>query len=94
MTVQNEIYEGLAMGKPVITGDAPTVRQTLTHGEHVYLCQRADPKDLALAIRKLRDDKALRQRLARSGRQRFQDNFSLAALGKRFRSHLSQLLEG
>jgi glycosyltransferase involved in cell wall biosynthesis len=92
MTVQNKIYEGLAMGKPVITGDAPTVRQSLTHSEHVYLCRRADPQDLARAIRALRDDSALRQRLAQSGHARFQADFNLAAIGARFRAHLLELL--
>ncbi len=31
MTVQNKIYEGLAMGKPVITGDSRAVRQAMQH---------------------------------------------------------------
>jgi glycosyltransferase involved in cell wall biosynthesis len=92
MTVQNKIYEGLAMKKPVITGDAPTVRHSLTHGEHVYLCRRADPQDLARAIRVLRDDPALRQRLAQSGHARFEADFDLAAIGTRFRAHLLELL--
>jgi glycosyltransferase involved in cell wall biosynthesis len=81
------------MRKPVITGDAPTVRQSLTHGEHVYLCRRADPQDLACAIQVLRDDPALRQRLAQSGHARFQANFDLEAIGRQFKAHLVQLMQ-
>jgi glycosyltransferase involved in cell wall biosynthesis len=92
MTVQNKIYEGLAMGRPVITGDSPTVRQTLTHGEHIYLCQRADPVSLARAISTLRDDNALCLRLAREGQQRFEQDFGIEAIGMQFRYHLEELL--
>lgn len=92
MTVQNKIYEGLAMAKPVISGDSPTVRQALAHGEQVYLCRRADPQDLARAIRILRDDPALRQRLAQAGHQRFKADLGLEAIGRQFRAHLVELI--
>ena len=67
MTVQNKVYEGLAMAKPVITGDGPAVRAALTHGENVYLCRRADGADLAQAISILHDDAGLRRRLGEMG---------------------------
>jgi len=92
MTIQNKIYEGMAMGKPVITGDSPTVRQQLTHGEHAYLCRRADPVDLARAVRTLRNDGALQRRLARQGYHRFRASFGLGPVGERFRAHLAELL--
>ena len=53
MTVQNKIYEGLAMAKPVITGDSPAVRRNLTPGENIWVCRREDPQALAEAIRTL-----------------------------------------
>ncbi len=40
MTIQNKIYEGLAMGRPVIPGESPIVRATLKDGEHLVLCRR------------------------------------------------------
>jgi glycosyltransferase involved in cell wall biosynthesis len=92
MTVQNKIYEGLAMGKPVITGDADTVRAALVHGEHVYLVERANPGALAEGILALRSDPALRRRLGEQGRRLFLAQYSTQQLGRRMRSHLEELL--
>lgn len=91
MTVQNKIYEALAMRKPLITGDAPTVRRALQHGEHVYLCERNNPAALAQAIRKLKSDQVLRETLAARGQARFAAAFSLDRLGALYRSHLTEI---
>lgn len=92
MTIQNKIYEGLALAKPVVTGDSPTVRATFNHGWHVYLVPRANPSALAEAIRCLRADTALRAQLAREGNALFCQRFTIAAIGKQATSHLQELL--
>jgi glycosyltransferase involved in cell wall biosynthesis len=91
MTVHNKIYEAMALGKPVITGDGPAVRHTFVHGEDLYLCPRADPAALAAAIRTLHADPLLRNRLAQQGRRRFVAEFTLEQLGARFKQHLMEL---
>lgn len=83
MTMQNKIHESLAMGVPLINGDSPVMRSTLTHGEQVYLCAREDPRALADAILALRADEELRSRLAQRGYEFYQQNLSFAALGRR-----------
>jgi glycosyltransferase involved in cell wall biosynthesis len=92
MTVQNKIYEGLALGKAVLSGDGPAVRNTLQHGAEIYLCERANPQALATAIRTLRDDSDLRHKLAETGRKRFEANFTIEALGKLYKAHLMELV--
>jgi len=92
MTVQNKIYEGLAMARPVITGDSPTVRAQLVLGTHVFLVPRGDPDALAGAILTLHDDAALRERLAREGRRLFVEQFSVARIGAQARRHLEALV--
>jgi glycosyltransferase involved in cell wall biosynthesis len=92
MTVQNKIYEGLAMGKPVITGDGPAVRAAFRHGEHLYLCPREDPSALADAIRLLKTDSALRNRLSQQGYQFFSEHFTIEHLGATFRKSLRNLV--
>ncbi len=93
MTVQNKIYEALALGKPVLSGDGPAVRQALVAGEEIYLCARQDASALAAAIRQLQADPALRQRLATQGQARFQRDYTTVALGKRFKTHLCEVME-
>jgi len=93
MTVQNKIYEGLAMARPVITGDAPAVGQALVHGEHLYLCERADPQALADAVRTLKADADLCRRLAESGHRLYREEFDLRHNGARYAAHLHELVE-
>ena len=90
MTVQNKIYECLAMGKPVLTGAGPAVAQALTHRLHLYLCERQNPAALAQAIRALRDDPDLRQQLSRQGRMFFCQEFRPESLGARMATILEQ----
>jgi glycosyltransferase involved in cell wall biosynthesis len=92
MTVQNKIYEGLAMAVPVLTGHAKEISRGLKHGEHVYLCPREDGKALAEGILELHRDPALRRRLAEQGHQIFMDHYSLEQLGKRYLAHLNAAL--
>lgn len=94
MTVQNKIYEGMAMGKPVISGDGPAVQRTLRHGEEIYLCRRADSADLARALSRLYTDPDLRVRLAENGRRSFVERFTVAHIGKCFAGHLTNLSQG
>jgi glycosyltransferase involved in cell wall biosynthesis len=93
MTVQNKIYEGLAMARPVVTGEGPAVCQVLVHGEHLYLCERANPQALADAVCTLRAASDLRQRLAKSGYHLYRAQFDLQHNGARFAAHLCELVE-
>jgi glycosyltransferase involved in cell wall biosynthesis len=94
MTVQNKIYEGLAMAKPVISGDSSAVRRTLQHGEHIYLCRRADPDALAAAIRTLRNDRELCARLGQNGFAWYREHFTIEQLGLQFKQHLLSIAGG
>lgn len=92
ITVQNKVYEGVAMAKPVVTGDSPAIRQAFVHGQNIYLCDRASPQSLAEAIRVLAADPNLMQRLAENGYAIFQERFSIARIGAQFRQHLEDVL--
>jgi glycosyltransferase involved in cell wall biosynthesis len=92
MTFQNKIHEGLAMAKPVLTGDSPAMRQSLHHCEQIFLCERANPKALADAILILKNDADLRQRLSRQGNQFYKESLDLERTGKILISNLQALL--
>ncbi|GAB4578139.1 MAG: glycosyltransferase [Anaerolineales bacterium] len=93
MTVQNKIFTGLALGVPVLTGDGPAVRRTFRHGEHVYLCKRTG-KGLAEALRVLKADAALRERLGQEGYRVFRAQFDLQHLGEVFAKILREVVSG
>ena len=91
-TIQNKIWEGMMMQRPVITGDAPTIRAELEHKEHVYLVERANARALAQGILELANDPELRATMAREGYERAQAN-TIAATGRRLHQALMWLLE-
>ncbi len=92
MTIQNKIYEGLALGKPVLSGDSPAVRRVFQHGRQLYLCPRANPTALASAIRTLCADASLRATLAQQGHAHFRQEFTIEQLGAKFKQHLDELV--
>jgi len=92
MTVQNKIYEGLAMAKPVITGDSPAVRQVFEHFTNIYLCERESPHALAEAIKTLKSDPELCMYLGENCYRVFHEKFDLFHTGQRFAQHLISVI--
>jgi glycosyltransferase involved in cell wall biosynthesis len=92
LTNNNKIYEGFAMRKPVISARTPALPDLLQHGEHLYLCERADPASLAHAVRALQKDAALRIRLAENGYRVFGEHFDITQVGREASAHLEELL--
>jgi glycosyltransferase involved in cell wall biosynthesis len=93
MTVQNKIFEGLAMGKSVVTGDSPAIRAAMRHGEHVFLCERENPHALSEAILTIKNDPKLQQKLAENGYNMFIDTYNLTHIGQSFSTHLCELIQ-
>lgn len=91
MTVQNKIYEGLAMAKPLITGDSPTIREIFKHQQHLYLIERQNPSELAQAILALLANSELRDKLATFGYGLVKEKFATKSIGQKFRQHLEEL---
>lgn len=91
MTIQNKIYESLAMGKPIITGISATAAASLTHGRHVYFVDREHPASLAMGILTLKTMPELRRRLASNGQHLFREHYTISRLGQRFRAALHAL---
>lgn len=91
MTVQNKLYECLAMGKPVISGAGAAVNAQFQHGTHLYFVPRADPQALTDGIRHLQKEPELRARLGQEGRRIFLEEFALVPLGRRLLDGLSRL---
>ena len=92
-TVQNKVWEGLAMARPVISGDSPTIRAALSDREEVYLIARDEPAALAAGLRELRDDPALRERIAAAGHARYLAGNSIPAIGRQMKEALLTLVE-
>lgn len=82
LVIPHKVYEALAMGKPIITAETPAIKELLEHEKNVILCQAANPKNLAEAIMRLKDDNKLRQRIAESGYKIFKEKCAPRILGQ------------
>jgi glycosyltransferase involved in cell wall biosynthesis len=64
-----KMFEYLAAGLPIVASDLPALAEVLVDGETAVLTPPGDISALADAIRRLRDDPALRSRLAAGSRE-------------------------
>ncbi len=81
--VPNKAYEIMASKVALITGDSPAAREFLEDGKDSILCRMDYPNALADAIKKLKKDQKLREKIAGSGYSKYKELFSPKALGKR-----------
>ncbi len=82
LVIPNKVFESLAMGKPLITADTPAIRELLKDQEHVILCEKANPRDLADKIRMLAASASLRETLGSAAVRLFQSQARESLLAK------------
>jgi glycosyltransferase involved in cell wall biosynthesis len=88
--IPNKVFQALACGTPVVTGDTPAARELLTDGADALLVPPGDAEALAAAVRRLSADAELAARLGAAGRSTYDEKASEQVLGVRWR----KLLEG
>jgi glycosyltransferase involved in cell wall biosynthesis len=79
--IPNKVFQTLAMGKPVLTGDSLAIREVFVPGKHLCTCRMADSEALAEAICLLVENSALRNAVAREGYEFVRERFSPRVLG-------------
>jgi len=83
-SMPNKINQALASAKPLITIDTPATREAgLEDGENCLLTRSDSPEELARCILRLRDDDALRRRVAMQGRRHYREKLSIGQSGRR-----------
>ncbi len=87
-----KVFDALAMGMPVITGDTPAARELLVHETNALLCPTGDPQSLARAIIRLHDDPALLDHIAHGALDTFRHSCTQELIGKSLLSHFQTLI--
>lgn len=67
LVIPNKVYEAMATKKATIVGDSPAIRELFKDKIHCYFVQQGNPKILASAILKLKDDILFREKIAEGG---------------------------
>jgi glycosyltransferase involved in cell wall biosynthesis len=65
----------------VITARTPAAVEIFKDREDILLCRKEEPRDLAEAILELKRNRALREKIARNGRELVWRRYQPAALG-------------
>ncbi len=81
-SIANKMYENAAMERVSINADTKGVREFFTDGKDVVLVRRADPSDLARAIRTLRENPAYKHRLESAALATFRRTASTKEVGR------------
>ena len=69
--IPNKVYESLAVGTAIITGESAAVRELLENRKNVLFCNLADGEDLAKKILELKVDSGLRNKISQNGYKLF-----------------------
>ena len=88
------LLEAAAMGRTIITTDAPGCRDVVDHGVNGYLCQVKDAKDLAqkmAALCALSHDQ--RSEMGRQGRLKVEKTFDERIVIRRYLEEINRVLE-
>ena len=88
--VPNKVYDALACGRPVVTGDTPGARELLHNGEDAHLVTPGDGVALADALRRLAD-RGLRERLGAAGLALYRRRLTPAAVAGTLLAALERL---
>lgn len=87
------LIEAMATGLPVVTTDVGGTAEVVVEGTTGYLAPAQDDAALAVALRRLDDDVALRQRLGEAGRQRAVERFSEAQMAERYHDLYAEMAD-
>jgi glycosyltransferase involved in cell wall biosynthesis len=78
------LLEGMARGVPVVAVDSGGPSEFVEHGRTGMLASSGEPQALADALEPLLGSEALRHSIGEAGRQRYLEEFTAAAVRKRF----------
>lgn len=80
--VPNKVYQGLALGKAVLTADTPALKGVLEDKEEVFLCQPASPESVAHSILELYKNPGLTKKISEKGYLIFKQKFTPKKIGE------------
>ncbi|MFA6382730.1 MAG: glycosyltransferase [Candidatus Buchananbacteria bacterium] len=87
-----KIVEGMAMKKPVVTGDTPALRELIKDRQSGLFCRMADAKDLADKILEIKNNPQLASQIAEGGYQFYLKNLTPKITGAELTKVINQLI--
>lgn len=91
-SAHTKLYEYMAMGKPIVAVDLPSIREEATDGKDILLANPEDPQDLAEKIASVLNNPSLAETLAQNAYQTA-DEFSWEKRADRLADFFSKVYE-
>lgn len=88
----NKVIESVAVGRPLINSRNEPIQELLQDGKSVLLVERGNPKAIAKAILKLRDDRELREAIGKNGYKAFKKNCTLQVFSDKLKIVVEEML--
>src|SRR5262249_30739236 len=88
--IPNKVFQALACGAPVVTGDTPAMREL--GDDAALLVPPGDADALAEAVRSLAAGQSRQRELAERGLETYRSRASEAILGERWRALIADLV--
>lgn len=92
--IAGKSFQFMAMGKPVIAGDNPANRELFEDRKHALLVPMADGDAIAGAVLELKEDRELRETIARNGRELFDRTGRPEVIGAQIAGLMEGMLAG
>lgn len=83
-----KLFEYMAAKRPIVASDLPSTAEVVTHEQTALLYPPGDAAALRAALLRLRDDAALRERLAASAAAEVQAHYTWAARARAILAHI------
>jgi glycosyltransferase involved in cell wall biosynthesis len=93
MTIQNKIYESMAMGKLIITGESEAVKDVFVNYKELIYCDRDCENDLCNSLLNLYANPDLIKEISQNAHRKFINQFSIKHNGKLFSECISSQLK-
>jgi glycosyltransferase involved in cell wall biosynthesis len=83
-----KLFEYMAAGRPIVASDLPSTAEVVTHEQTALLYPPGEAAALRAALLRLRDDAALRERLAAAAAAEVQAHYTWAARARAILAHV------
>jgi glycosyltransferase involved in cell wall biosynthesis len=91
--VPNKVFDGMAMGRAVITADSQAIREFFTPGEHFISVPVGDPEALAAALTNAATDLQRTAAIGRAAAQRIRADFLPLQIGTQLSEIIASLIK-
>lgn len=89
--IPNKVYQGLSLGKVVLTADSVVAKSIFTHRENMYLVPPANGQAVADALLELSEYPKQRLKIAQNGHKLFVEHFSPKSVGRLLLKNMARL---